>query len=90
LEGDSVALRLCLDRILPPRKERPLRLALPALASAADATAALAAVTAAVAAGEITPGEGADLNTVVAGFVKALETSELEARIAALEKEINQ
>jgi hypothetical protein len=41
-------------------------------------------------AGEITPGEGADLNTVVAGFVKALETSELEARIAALEKEINQ
>jgi uncharacterized protein DUF5681 len=89
-EGDTVALRLCLDRILPPRKERPLRLALPTLASAADATGALAAVTAAVAAGEITPGEGADLNTVVAGFVKALETSELEARIAALEKEINQ
>ncbi len=85
LAGDTVALRLCLDRILPPRKERPLRLALPTLASAADATAALAAVTTAVAAGEITPGEAADLNSVVAGFVKALETSEIEARIAALE-----
>src|SRR2546429_6235694 len=27
--GDSTALRLCLDRILPPRRERPARLALP-------------------------------------------------------------
>jgi Family of unknown function (DUF5681) len=85
-EGDSIALRLCLDRILPPRKERPLRLSLPALASASDATAALAAVTAAVAAGEITPGEGADLNTVIAGYTKALEISDIEARVAALER----
>jgi hypothetical protein len=88
-EGDSVALRLCLDRILPPRKDRPLRITLPALASASDATNALAAITAAVAAGEITPGEGADLNTIVAGFVKAVEISEIETRVAALERKAN-
>jgi hypothetical protein len=86
LGGDMAALRLCLERILPPRKERPLRLALPALASASDATAALAAITAAVAAGAITTGEGADLNAIVAGFVKAVETSDVEARVAALER----
>lgn len=85
-EGDSVALRLCLDRILPPLKERPLRLALPALASASDATAALAAITAAVAAGKITPGEGADLNAIVGGYAKAIEISDIEARVAALER----
>jgi len=86
LEGDSTALRLCLERILPPRKERPLRLALPALASASDAMAALAAITAAVAAGEITSGDGADLNAIVAGFVKATEISDIESRVAALER----
>jgi hypothetical protein len=89
LGGDTVALRLCLERILPPRKERPLRLALPALASASDAIAALAAITAAVATGKITPGEGADLNAIVAGFVKAVETSDLEARIAAPERKVD-
>jgi Family of unknown function (DUF5681) len=85
-EGDSVALRLCLDRILPPRKDRPLRINLPRLAAASDATTALATITAAVATGEITPGEGADLNAIVGGFVKAVETSDIEARVAALER----
>jgi hypothetical protein len=85
-EGDMVALRLCLERILPPRKDRPLRIELPKLASASDATAALAAVTAAVAAGQITPGEGVDLNAVIAGYAKALEISDIEARVAALER----
>jgi hypothetical protein len=35
-EGDSVALRLCLERILPPRKDRPVSFALPKIESAAD------------------------------------------------------
>jgi Family of unknown function (DUF5681) len=29
--GDMAALRLCLDRILPPRKDRPLKFALPGI-----------------------------------------------------------
>ena len=33
-EGDSVALRLCLERILPPRKDRPVSFALPKIESA--------------------------------------------------------
>ena len=48
LEGDSTALRLCLERIVPVRKERPLRLALPSLTNAGDAARAIAAITAAV------------------------------------------
>jgi hypothetical protein len=36
LAGDPTALRLCLDRILPPRRERPITFKLPALHSAAD------------------------------------------------------
>jgi hypothetical protein len=43
LAGDPIGLRLCLDRILPPLRERPLTFALPKLRSAADAGAAISA-----------------------------------------------
>src|ERR1700676_2228995 len=70
LAGDVPALRICLDRILPPRRERPVHFKLPVLRSPADAAAALAAITAAVAAAEITAGEAAELAKLVEAFVK--------------------
>ena len=36
LEGDMVALKLCLGRIVPPRKERPLPIELPSVGSALE------------------------------------------------------
>jgi hypothetical protein len=87
-EGDSVALRLCLERILPARKDRPLRIELPKLASASDATAALAMVAEKVAAGEITPDEGASVNGVIAGFLKAVEITDIEKRLAEIERRV--
>ncbi len=53
LGGDLVALRLCLERVLPPARERPLRVDLP-LERATDADAAMQAVVAALRAGELT------------------------------------
>src|SRR4051812_15548119 len=50
-EGDTVALRLRLDRLAPPRKDSPISVELPAVRSAADAVKATAGVLAAVAAG---------------------------------------
>jgi len=86
LAGDTVALRLCLERICPPRKERPIAFSLPPLASAADAPPALAAITAALAAGELTPGEANDLASLVDRFVGAVAVSDLEARLARIER----
>jgi Family of unknown function (DUF5681) len=48
LEGDPQALRLCLDRIVPPRKDRPISFAMPKIGSAKDAAGAMAAILAAV------------------------------------------
>jgi hypothetical protein len=53
--GDMAALRLCLDRILPPRKDRPVSFALPSVASPNDAAAAMSSILGAVSSGEITP-----------------------------------
>jgi hypothetical protein len=70
LQGNEAALRLCLERILPPRKERVVRVALPPAADAAFARTASAALLEAVAAGELTPGEGLAL-------ARLLDTHEL-------------
>ena len=46
LAGDGTAVRLCLDRIIPPRRERPVRFKMPVLQSPADAVVAMAAIAA--------------------------------------------
>ena len=51
LEGDASALRLCLERIVPPRRERPVKLGLPAVRGAADLAGTMAAITTAARAG---------------------------------------
>jgi hypothetical protein len=56
--GDTTALRRCLERLAPPRKDRPVNLALPPLERTEDAKAGTAALLRAVAAGDVTPSEG--------------------------------
>ncbi|WP_420557916.1 DUF5681 domain-containing protein [Roseovarius sp.] len=85
LEGDTTALRLCMERIAPARKDTPVNFDLPAMKSAQDASQAAQAVLQAVAEGQLTPLEGASVMALVEGYRKALETTELEQRIAALE-----
>lgn len=85
LEGDMVALRLCLDRLAPPRKDAPISIELPSVASAADAVTASAAVLAAVSAGECTPDEGGRVMALLTAHKAIVEAGDLERRITALE-----
>lgn len=86
LKGDMVALRLCLERIVPPRKDTPVNFVIPRVTTGAEAVQAAGAVVEAVCAGELTPTEGAHVMGLLDKFRRALETSELEARIVALEQ----
>ncbi|WBL78804.1 DUF5681 domain-containing protein [Bradyrhizobium xenonodulans] len=90
LDGDMVALRLCLDRILPPRKDRPVTFTLPEIKSAQDAAAVVSAVLAAVASGEITPADAAEIGKLIDSYVKAFETAELTERLERLERMTSQ
>jgi hypothetical protein len=85
LAGDTVALRLCLERVAPPRKDTPVQFALPQMKTARDAAQAAGAVLEAVSAGDLTPTEGAQVMTLVDSYRRTLEVTELEARVAALE-----
>lgn len=86
LDGDMVALRLCLERIVPPRKDSPVKVRLPAIESAADIPAVTSALLEAVGKGQLTPAEAQAVAGLVEAHRKALETEELERRIAALEQ----
>ena len=86
LAGDLVALRICLDRILPIRKNRPIEFVLPPIKTIADAPKAIGAITEAVARGEITVTDAADISRLVETYVRAVEAADLSKRLTALEE----
>src|SRR3954467_6366459 len=84
--GDTVALRLCLDRLAPVRKDRPVTFALPAIKTTADLPKASAALLEAVASSELTPSEAAELGKLVEAHVRAIELIDMQARLEVLEQ----
>ena len=89
LAGDMAALRLCLDRILPPRKDSPVAFDLPEMKTLNDTVPAMGALVKAVGQGELTPAEAGELTKMVQAFAKIIETAELEERVRTLEETIN-
>jgi hypothetical protein len=88
LAGDTVALRLCLERIAPVRRGRPIAFALPEVKSPKGVTDALAAIVAAMGDGTLSPDEAAAVSAVIEGQRRAIETFELEARLLGIEEHL--
>jgi hypothetical protein len=59
--GDINALRLCIERLIPARKDRPISLDLPPITDVQQISLAMAKLSAAIGEGEITPLEGESL-----------------------------
>ena len=87
LSGDAAALRLCLDRLMPLRRDRAVALALPSVRGADDVTAAMAKIIAAAARGKISPREGVDLAKLVDILMRAIETRDFDSRLRVLEED---
>jgi hypothetical protein len=82
--GNLPALRICIDRILPPRRERPVHFKMPELNSVSDASKAISALMSAVAKGELGASEAAELSKLIETYVRAVEATELEQRFLDL------
>jgi len=80
LAGNHFALRLCLERILPPTRERTVQFTLPPITELADAPKAIAALLAAVANGELTLTEASELSKLVDAFERAIQAKSLYER----------
>ena len=90
LAGDVTAMRLCLDRLAPAPKDRPIQIAMPRLAGLQDMTIATAAVVDAVTSGTITPSEGEAIAKLIEVHRRAVELVDIEARLARLEQQKGQ
>lgn len=86
LEGDSVALRLCIERIAPAPKDQPVSFSLPKMQNAIDASKAAGSVLTAVSDGELTPIEAIRVMSLIDSYRRTLELTEIEERLMTLEK----
>ena len=88
LEGDSVALRLCMERIAPAPKDQPVSFNLPKMSNALDASEAAGRVLEAVSEGDLTPIEATRVMGLIDSYRRTLELTDIETRITALETDL--
>lgn len=83
--GDITAIRLCLERIIPARRDRVAAFTLPKIQAVSDAVKASTAIIEAVADGDLTPAEASEISRVIDSFTRTLEAIDFEERISKLE-----
>ena len=88
MDGDPTALRLCLSRLLPIKRERTISIDLPPLEGSHDSLKAIGSVLEAVGSGAITLSEGQILASLLEAHRRTFEVEELEHRIEALESQL--
>ena len=85
LKGDTVAIKILLDRLWPVRKGVPMTVDLPEIRHAGDLVSAMRALVARVGDGTITPEEGSAMASLLEAQRRAIETAQLEERLAVIE-----
>ena len=90
LQGDKACLRICIDRLIPIKKDSPIKFSLPQVCAAADIPKFFASVTASFEEGEITPSEARVLTDLAEAYRKLIEMAELEPRVTELEEIMKQ
>ena len=85
LEGDSVALRLCMERIAPASKDQPVSFSLPKINNALDASEAAGSALTAFSAGDLTPIAATRVMGLIDSYRRTLELTEIEQGLQALE-----
>lgn len=83
--GDMTAMRICMDRLMPPLREDLIHVTIPKITSAEDCTNAQAAVLNAVAAGGMLPSEGTVLSNLIDAQRRSYETTHLAAQVANIQ-----
>ena len=86
LKGDRTALRLCIDRVSPVRRDAPVSIRMPRIRSAGDIVAAAQQVTRSMAKGMLSPGEGEKMMNVLESQSRVIDNAVTESRIEKLEQ----
>jgi len=81
MAGNALALKLCLDRVYAPRRERAVAFTMPPIETAEDLAAAMTAIADATAQGDLTPAEAFDLARVADSFLRIIDARDEELRL---------
>ena len=84
--GDPAMMRLCIERLIPPRKDRPISFELPPLKTTQDASVAMLKILEGVAKGELTPCEASEISKIIENYAETVRLTDLEQRIADMEQ----
>ena len=86
LKADPTAMRLCMERLIPPAKAKNVRFPLPPLKTAPELMEAISGVMKAVTAGKLSPQEGESVARIIESQRKMMETEGYDARLRKLEE----
>jgi len=84
--GNIQAIKLVLDRILPPKKEASIFIDLPTMKTSSDILEAIHRVAQAISRGELSPTEGDCLTRIIERQAKVIEMNDFEERLKKLEE----
>lgn len=84
-KGNIQAIKIILDRILPPKKETPITIDLPMMKASTDILEAINQVTLSICCGKISPSDGETLSRIIERQAKAIKMNEFEQRLKNLE-----
>ncbi len=85
LKGDTAALRLLIERLIPAKKSEASLVSIPELGRAKSLTEKAVGIVDAVGNGQIPADTGATLITALGGVARIIEVDELTKRIEVLE-----
>jgi hypothetical protein len=90
LEGDPRAMTLCVERILPPQRDIPVRVKMKKLGTRKDVDSAAQQVLEDMGKGKLTPQEAERPHGLLANLRDYRENEEMESRIAAIEQTVRE
>lgn len=86
VEGNMQAIKIVLDRLLPPKRNIPIAIDLTKLENSSDALNAISYVTVAVSRGDLSVEEGEALSRMIEVYIRAVEAHDYETRLSKIEQ----
>jgi hypothetical protein len=88
MQGDRSAMRICMARVSPARRDAYIQMALPSIQTAQDLERAADKVTRGIQRGDITPGEGETMMRILESRARVVERVAWENRLEKLEEQV--
>jgi len=86
VEGDRAAMRLCMERMIAPRRDSSVQFELASIKDLTGIEAAMDAVLKRIASGRMTPEQGETVSRILETQRRIVESRDLDARMEKLEE----